>query len=69
MYGTSMERMHSIYGRLENGRALITPPETVLIMRDMHNRLIKLEEANGKEDKSPRGRGTSKGSEEKVSSD
>jgi hypothetical protein len=69
MYGNQMERMHSIYGRLENGRAMITPPETVLIMRDMHNRLMKLEGTNAEENKSTRGRGTSNVSKEKVSSD
>ena len=64
-----MERLHSVYGRLENGRAMITPPETVLIMRDMHNRLIKLEEQHVEKNNSKRGRGTGKVSEEKVSSD
>jgi len=68
MYGNNMERMQSIYGRLENGRAMITPPETVLIMRDMHNRLITLEETHAAKDTSKGGRGNSKVSTKEISS-
>ena len=62
-------RLNGSYTRLEHAQARITPAETVLIIRDMHNRLRELEEANDTEKNSTRGRTTSKTVEEKVSSD
>lgn len=39
-----MDYLSGAYQRLEMPRATVTPAEVILIMRDMHNRLQKLEE-------------------------
>jgi len=63
-------RLNGAYLRLEQHRAVITPAETVIIMRDMHNRLQKLEESDAKQQEStPSRRRSAKDTEEKVSSD
>lgn len=61
-------RLNGAYTRLSHAQARITPAETVIIMRDMHNRLMKLEETH-EEKSTTRGRGTGKVSKREVSSD
>ena len=62
----------AIYARLERN-AMVTPQEVLIIVRDMNNRLNKLEATSGSETRleepKPDRRRSSKVSSKKVSSD
>mgnify|MGYP003154429989 CR=1 FL=1 len=65
----SNQRLNGAYQRLEHSQGRVTPPEVVIIIRDMHNRLSKLEEANEKKEHSTSRRRSSEVPAKNVSSD
>jgi|2_EtaG_2_1085320.scaffolds.fasta_scaffold204365_2 hypothetical protein len=60
-------RLNGAYVRLGMPQARVTDAEQLLILRDLHKRLIELEEADEKQECSERGGGVDKLPKGKVS--
>jgi len=64
-----MQQLNGAYLRLEMPRATVTPAETLLIIRDMHNRLKRIEESFKDEKPTVSRTKNSRGTKKEVSSD
>ena len=64
-----MQYLNGAYQRLEMPRAAVTPAEVLLIIRDMHKRLQKLEEKSNNEKPTVSRAKDSRGAKKEVSSD
>lgn len=40
------DQLYGIYSRLERFGSMVTPNETLIVLRDLHDRLKKVEESN-----------------------